>query len=289
MRQTRLLTIISIAIAAVFAFALAAGITGASAAVKKPAKASKAKAAVASPALMKQLKVLPKQAKVLTGQVRTFSTQIQALNGRLDSLEARFAKAVAAGGVGPEGPAGAAGAPGPVGPSGPQGPGGPRGGTGDTGPQGATGPRGLTWKGAYSGTASYVTDDAVQHNGSSYVATGAVAPGLVPGVAGVWELMAQKGAGGGGAGQITGWETEIFDGTVTGTANQAVVASKTCSNNGVATGGTGSLVNSQDGQVIGGQVVADVDGTPRTWQIVIYSNFTKNVPIKIWVVCAQTQ
>ncbi len=47
-----------------------------------------------------------------------------------------------------------------------------------------------------------------------------------------------------------------------GTANQAVVASKTCSNGGIATGGTGSLVNSQDGQIIGGQVVADIDGTP---------------------------
>ena len=283
MRPTRMLTILSIAIAAIFAFALAAGITGASAAPKKASKA-----AVTS-ALMKQLKTLPKQAKTLSSQVRTFSTQIQAINGRLDSLEARFAKAVAAGGVGPQGPAGAAGADGPVGPSGPQGPAGPRGGTGDTGPQGATGPRGLTWKGAYSGTATYAKDDAVQYNGSSYVATGAVSAGLVPGVAPVWELMAQKGAGGGGAGQITGWETEIFDGTVAGTANQAVVASKTCTNNGVATGGTGSLVNSQDGQIIGGQVVADVDGTPRTWQVVVYSNFTKNVPIKIWVVCAQTQ
>lgn len=283
MRPTRMLTILSIAIAAIFAFALAAGITGASAAPKKASKAA------VTPALMKQLKTLPKQAKKLSSQVRTFSTQIQAINGRLDSLEARFAKAVAAGGVGPQGPAGAPGAAGPVGPSGPQGPTGPRGGTGDTGPQGATGPRGLTWKGAYSGTASYVTDDAVQYNGSSYVATGAVSPGLVPGVAPVWELMAQKGAGGGGAGQITGWETEVFDGTVAGTANQAVVASKTCSNSGVATGGTGSLVNSQDGQIIGGQVVSDVDGTPRTWQIVVYSNFTKNVPIKIWVVCAQTQ
>ena len=283
MRPTRMLTILSIAIAAIFAFALAAGITGASAAPKKASKAA------VTPALMKQLKTLPKQAKTLSSQVRTFSTQIQAINGRLDSLEARFAKAVAAGGVGPQGPAGAAGADGPVGPSGPQGPAGPRGGTGDTGPQGATGPRGLTWKGAYSGTATYAKDDAVQYNGSSYVATGAVSAGLVPGVAPVWELMAQKGAGGGGAGQITGWETEIFDGTVAGTANQAVVASKTCTNNGVATGGTGSLVNSQDGQIIGGQVVADVDGTPRTWQVVVYSNFTKNVPIKIWVVCAQTQ
>ena len=285
MRSHRFLTFVSIAIAAIFAFALAAGITGASAAVKTP---TKAKPAVASAALLKQLKVLPKQAKVLTSQVRTFSTQIQAINGRLDSLESRFAKAVAAGGVGPQGPAGASGAPGPIGPSGPQGPTGPRGGTGDIGPAGPTGPRGLSWQGAYSGTSSYVKDDAVQYNGSSYVATGPVTPGLVPGVAPVWSLLAQKGAGSGGAGQITGWATEIFDGTVAGTANQAVVASKTCSNGGIATGGTGSLVNSQDGQIIGGQVVADIDGTPRTWQIVVYSNFTKNVPIKIWVVCAQT-
>ena len=237
MRPNRLLTIVSLTLVAIFAFALAAGITGASAAV--PKKASKGKAAVASPALLKQLKVLPKQAKVLSSQVRTFSTQIQAINGRLDSLEARFAKAVTAGGVGPEGPAGATGAAGPVGPSGPQGPSGPRGGTGDTGPAGPTGPRGLTWRGSWSASTAYVADDAVQYNGSSYVSTGPVDPGLVPGVAPVWELLAQKGAGSGGAGQITGWETEVFDGTVSGTASQAVVASKTCSNNGVATGGTG--------------------------------------------------
>lgn len=287
MRPNRLLTIVSLTLVAIFAFALAAGITGASGAV--PKKASKGKAAVASPALLKQLKVLPKQAKVLSSQVRTFSTQIRAINGRLDSLEARFGKAVTAGGVGPEGPAGATGPAGPVGPSGPQGPSGPRGGTGDTGPAGPTGPRGLTWRGLWSASTAYVADDAVQYNGSSYVSTGPVNPGLVPGVAPVWELLAQKGAGSGGAGQITGWETEVFDGTVSGTASQAVVASKTCNNNGVATGGTGSLVNSQDGQIIGGQVVADPDGTPRTWQVVIYSKFTKDVPIKIWVVCAQTQ
>jgi hypothetical protein len=283
----RLLTIASLLIAAIFVFALAAGITGASAASKKPKKAT-----VASASLLRQLKKLPKQAKVLKKQVRKFSVKSRVVDSRLGSLEARFSRAVAAGGVGPQGPPGppgAGGAPGPVGPSGPQGPGGPRGGTGDTGPPGPTGPRGLTWQGPWSAGASYAKDDAVQHTGSSYVATAAVDPGLVPGVAPVWQLLAQKGAGSGGAGQITGWETEIFDGTVAGTANQATVASKTCSNGGVATGGTGSLVNSQDGQIIGGQVVADVDGTPRTWQIVVYSNFTKNVPLKIWVVCAQTQ
>lgn len=287
MRSHRFITIVSLAIAAVFAFALAASITGASAA-PKPKKASKA--AVASPALMKQLKVLPKQAKMLTSQVKTFSTQIQALNGRLDSLEARFAKAVAAGGVGPEGPAGASGASGPVGPSGPQGPTGPRGGLGDTGPAGPAGPRGLTWKGAYSASLAYAKDDAVQYDGSSYVAANPVPSGQpVPGLNPDWTLLAQKGVGAGGAGSITGYKVELFDGTVAGTAGQAVVGFKTCPNNGIATGGTAALGNNGDGEIIGGQVVADGSGIPRTWQVIVKSTNTGAVPLKIWVVCAQTQ
>ena len=287
MRSPRFITIMSIAIAAIFAFALAASITGASAA-SKPKKASKA--AVASPALIKQLKTLPKQAKVLTGQVKTFSTQIQALNGRLDSLEARFAKAVAAGGVGPEGPAGTPGAQGGVGPSGPQGPTGPRGGVGDPGPAGPAGPRGLTWKGVYSGATAYAKDDAVQYSGSSYVAANPVPSGQpVPGVNPDWTLMAQEGAGAGGPGSVTGFKVEQFDGTVAGTAGQAVVGFKTCSNSGIATGGTAALGNSSDGEIIGGQIVADGSGIPRTWQVIVKSNNTQAVPLKIWVVCGQTQ
>ena len=257
---------------------------------------------VTSAKLAKQLKVLPKQtkrlnrqtkrlnkqAKQLRVQVRSFAVQMSALVGRVDALEARFARAVGAGGVGPEGPAGASGASGPVGPSGPQGPAGPKGNTGDTGPQGATGPRGLTWQGAWSGSTTYAKDDAVQYNGSSYVASATASAGLVPGAAPVWQLLAQKGAGGGGAGAITGFQVEIFDSTVAATADQNVTVGKTCSGGGIATGGTSSLVNSTDGDVIGGQVGADVDGVPRTWYVVFHSNFTKNVPLKIWVVCATT-
>ena len=264
--------------------ALLAGVALAGGGVASGASA----APVTSPKLAKQLKVLPKQAKQLQTQMRAFAVQMSALVGRVDSLEARFAKAVGAGGVGPEGPAGAAGAAGAVGPSGPQGPSGPKGNTGDTGPQGSTGPRGLTWRGTWSSSAGYVKDDSVQYNGSSYVATGTVAPGLVPGVAPVWDLLAQKGAGGGGAGAITGFQVELLDTTVAATADQNVTVGKTCTNGGIATGGTSSLVNSTDGEIIGGQVGADVAGVPHSWFVVFHSNFTKNVPVKIWVVCATT-
>ena len=271
-------------LAAAAALALLIGVAGAGGGTAAAAPA----ATITSPKLAKQLKVLPKQAKQLQTQMRAFAVQMSALVSRVDSLEARFAKAVGAGGIGPEGPAGAPGASGAVGPSGPQGPAGPKGNTGDTGPQGAAGPRGLTWQGAWSGSTTYAKDDAVQYNGSSYVASGIAAAGLVPGTAPVWQLLAQKGAGGGGAGAITGFQTELLDTTVAATADQNVTVGKTCSNGGIATGGTSALVNSTDGTVIGGQVGSDVDGVPHTWFVVFHSNFTKNVPVKIWVVCATT-
>ena len=193
-----------------------------------------------------------------------------------------------AGGIGPEGPAGAAGAAGPVGPSGPQGPVGPKGLTGDTGPAGPTGARGLNWRGAWSGATSYAKDDAVQYNGSSYVANQATGAGPVPGVSGLWDLLAQKGTSGAGAGTITGFALELLDTTVAASASQNVTVGYTCTNGGIATGGTASLVNSTDGEIIGGQVGADGSGVPRSWYVIFHSNFTKNVPVKLWVVCAQT-
>jgi hypothetical protein len=248
-----------------------------------------AKAGAVSAKLTKQLKVLPKQAKQLQVQVRGLSIQLQALNGRVDSLEARFAKAVAAGGVGPEGPAGAPGAPGTPGPAGPQGPQGPKGTTGDTGPQGAQGARGLTWRGAWV-AGNYVKDDAVQRDGSSYVATGPATAGDVPGTAPVWSLLAAKaGTGGGGGGTITGFELEVVDKVVAATASQDVSTGHTCANGGIATGGTASLVNSTDGTIIGGQVGADVNDVPRSWFTIFRSNVTNNVTVRISVVCAQTQ
>jgi hypothetical protein len=249
---------------------------------------AKKKAAPLSPKLTKQLKVLPKQAKRLGATVRILGTQLASLTGRVDSLEARFSKAVAAGGVGPQGPAGADGAPGPVGPSGPQGPQGLRGPDGPQGPPGPTGTRGLNWRGTWSASTTYAKDDAVFHNGSSYVATIAIAAGgAVPGANSAWDIVAAKGASGAGAGTITGFLLELHEPNVSATADQNVTVGYTCSNGGIATGGTASLVNSNDGQVIGGQVGADGAGIPRSWYVIFHSNFTKNVPIKLWVVCAQ--
>ena len=271
-------------LAALTALVLLAGVAGSGA-----GSAAAAVRPITSPKLAKQLKVLPKQAKQLQIRVRAFAVQLSAISARVSSLESRFATAVGAGGIGPQGPAGADGAAGPVGPAGPQGPTGPKGNTGDTGPQGATGPRGLAWKGAWSSTATYAKDDSVQYNGSSYVANGAASAGLVPGAAAVWDLLASKGASSGGSGVITGFQMELLDTTVAATANQDVTVGKTCTNSGIATGGTSSLVNSTDGTIIGGQVGADAGGVPRSWFVVFHSNYTKNVPVKIWVVCAQTQ
>lgn len=234
----------------------------------------------------KGLKDLPLQAKRLEGQVRAFSAQIAALEGRVGALEAKFEKAVGAGGVGPQGPAGD---PGPVGPSGPQGPTGPRGPAGDPGPQGPSGPRGLQWRGTWSATATYSKDEAVYYNGSSYVATGAVGAGIVPGGNAVWDTVALKGASGGGAGAINGFQLELFDTTVAAAADQNVTVGYTCTNGGIATGGTAAVVNSTDGSVIGGQVGADTSGVPHTWYAILHSNVTKNVPVKLWVVCAQVK
>ncbi len=253
------------------------------------ATTKKAPKSVMSAKLTKQLKVLPKQAKKLQVQVRGFSAQLAALNARVASLESRLAAAVSAGGVGPQGPQGPAGASGAPGPSGPQGPSGPKGTTGDTGPQGPQGVRGLNWRGPWSSGTAYAKDDAVQHDGSSYVATSAIDPGLTPGLAPAWELLAAKaGSGGGGGGTITGFQVSLLDTTVAATAAQNVTVGHTCPNGGIATGGTASLVNSTDGTVIGGQVGADANGVPRTWFTIFTSAFTKNVPVKIWVVCATT-
>ena len=258
----------------------ASGAAAAHAVVKKSAKLT--------PALAKQLKVLPKQAKRLEATVKGLATQMAALTGRIESLESRFTKAVAAGGVGPQGPAGADGAAGPVGPSGPQGPVGPRGGQGDPGPQGPTGTRGLNWKGAWSAGGNYAKDDAVYYNGSSYVALINIGTsGAVPGVSANWDIVALKGASGAGAGTITGFKMELLDTNVNTTADQNVSVGYTCANGGIATGGTATLVNSADGEVVGGQVGADGTGTPRSWNIIIHPNFTKSTPVKLFVVCAQ--
>jgi hypothetical protein len=96
---------------------------------------------------------------------------------------------------GATGPQGATGATGSIGPTGATG---MTGATGATGPQGVQGPQGvpgLTWRGAWSVSASYATNDAVQNGGSAWVAKLA-STGVVPIEGASWTLLAQKGATG---------------------------------------------------------------------------------------------
>ncbi len=87
---------------------------------------------------------------------------------------------------GDTGPQGATGATGSLGPTGA---------TGTTGATGATGPQGmpgLTWRGAWSVSASYATNDAVQNGGSAWVAT-LPNTGILPTAGTNWTMLAQKG------------------------------------------------------------------------------------------------
>jgi hypothetical protein len=107
--------------------------------------------------------------------------------------------------TGPEGAAGPAGAGGPAGATGPAGADGPRGSTGPRGPQGAVGP-GILWRGPLQinypsngdDPITYVPNDAVEFDGSSYVVRQNVrGVDVIPGVTTDWqnfyELLAERG------------------------------------------------------------------------------------------------
>jgi Collagen triple helix repeat (20 copies) len=104
------------------------------------------------------------------------------------------------GAVGPAGAEGPEGAQGPMGDAGPQGIQGPPGEDGQDGAPGPAGPKGLNWRGQWEKGVEYVTDDAVQFGGSSWIALQDVAPGRPPGGPGLgqddWALLAEKGAKG---------------------------------------------------------------------------------------------
>lgn len=110
------------------------------------------------------------------------------------------------GAQGPAGVTGAQGLQGIQGPEGPEGPEGPQGPTGATGPQGLTGAEGpagdvgapgptVDWKGGWNSLASYVVNDAVSHEGSSYLCIGDSTNNEPPDAA-FWQLIASKGDAG---------------------------------------------------------------------------------------------
>lgn len=90
---------------------------------------------------------------------------------------------------GPQGPPGPQGEPGLEGAEGPQGPPGP---AGPPGLQGDPGPPGLVWRGAWSAATQYSANDAVSHDGSAYIATGANLS-EEPGTGPSWDLLASQG------------------------------------------------------------------------------------------------
>jgi hypothetical protein len=129
---------------------------------------------------------------------------------------------------GTQGPAGPAGAQGPVGPQGPQGPMGLQGAQGAPGVQGPAGPPGstgatgqagppVTFRNAWSSTATYRIGDAVSENGTSYIALTAnvnVDPTTdVVGNGGNWAVLAQAGTNGTAATVAIGTTTTVAAGT----------------------------------------------------------------------------
>ncbi len=104
--------------------------------------------------------------------------------------------------IGPQGPQGPQGLTGPTGPAGPQG---PQGEDGAQGPAGATGPAGeqglpgtpgtgVTWRGAYDAGTTYSADDAVEYQGSAYIANAETTGSAPPGAS--WDLWLAKGEAG---------------------------------------------------------------------------------------------
>jgi hypothetical protein len=151
------------------------------------------------------------------------------------------------GDIGPQGPIGPTGATGaqgiqgiqgPQGSTGPQGPTGPQGIQGIQGVQGVQGiqgPKGMQWQGAWSSATSYAIDDAVQYNGSSYVAV-AANTNQTPDVSASWNLLSSKGDVGpqGPTGTLTGNLAGDVTGPVSATS-VALVGGQTAANVASAT------------------------------------------------------
>ena len=148
---------------------------------------------------------------------------------------------LAAGGTGGHtGDAGATGPTGDIGPTGPPGPPsgatgitgatGPTGATGDTGDKGArgdtggntgtTGATGINWQGPWF-PVNYNRFDAVQHNGSAYIADQGLTGGQEP--PHDWDLFVAKGEtgpkGATGAGGATGLQYQFYDNCFLGTGD----------------------------------------------------------------------
>lgn len=96
---------------------------------------------------------------------------------------------------GETGPQGEQGVPGEQGETGPQGPQGIQGPKGDTGEKGERGEIGINWRGEWDETTVYINRDAVNYNGSTYIADvlRGIPEGVLPDSDDSWALLAKKG------------------------------------------------------------------------------------------------
>jgi len=111
---------------------------------------------------------------------------------RQGGLPGADAMDVTLGGVGPQGPPGSEGKPGPRGAPGPPGLPGRDGEAGEPGP---AGPEGFVWRGAWAQVVEYKADDAVQFEGSSWIAL-RENQAVPPESGDNWALLASRGAHG---------------------------------------------------------------------------------------------
>ena len=73
---------------------------------------------------------------------------------------------------------------------------------------GTVGPRGIDWKRVYDNAVIYEINQAVSHNGSSYIKINVAASGQTPPNASHWDVLAEKGASGAGSGDMN---TAVYD------------------------------------------------------------------------------
>lgn len=106
---------------------------------------------------------------------------------------------------------------------------GPRGQRGKVGPAGVgKAGLGITWRGPWSALDRYIAQDAVEHHGSSYVATAPSMDAEPP--SGPWDLMAAKGEdakpGKNGPGQVIGGVTVLGNGGASGSGIDDIVVDR---------------------------------------------------------------
>jgi hypothetical protein len=188
---------------------------------------------------------------------------------------------------GPQGIQGLQGIQGSQGEQGIQGAQGPIGLTGAQGIPGPIGPAGLTWKGAYNASASYVSDDAVGYNGASYFC---IAPttGNIPTNETYWALMASQGAkgdaGATGVGVPVGGTAGQVLSKVDGTDYHTQWVNQLSGDMTKATYDTGSTTNANkvDRARIADQVAitSDIFLLPNTGTFFIPTGLTYSPPIR---------